>query len=125
MAPEQLRGEKVDVRTDIYAAGVVLYELVTAQRAHPEKDGPRLLHAILNGEPVPPRTVNPQITSALEAIILKAMTKEAAGRQKSAANCALNWKRCCSAAGCSPGLPVLSRSRSSVVVAGEFRAFLS
>ncbi len=85
MAPEQLRGEKVDVRTDVYAAGLVLYELVTAQRAHPEKDGPRLLHAILHGESVPPRMVNPQVSSALEAIILKAMTKEAAGRQQSAA----------------------------------------
>lgn len=85
MAPEQLRGEKLDVRTDVYAAGAVLYELVTAQRAHPEKDGPRLLHAILNVEPVPPRMVNPQVSSTLEAIIVKAMTKEAAGRHQSAA----------------------------------------
>ena len=85
MAPEQLRGEKVDVRTDVYAAGVVLYELVTAQRAHPEKDGPRLLHAILNEEPAPPRLVTPQVSPALEAIILKAMTKEVAGRHQSAA----------------------------------------
>ena len=51
MAPEQLRGEAVDSRTDIHAAGAVLYEMLTGHRAFPQKGGPELVAAILHQRP--------------------------------------------------------------------------
>jgi len=84
MAPEQLRGEEVDARTDIYAAGCVLYELATRQRPFPVTHGPRLIDAILHQAPVPPSELNPQLSPGLETVILKALDKEPDRRYQSA-----------------------------------------
>jgi len=84
MAPEQLRGEEVDARTDIYAAGCVLYELATAQRPFPVTQGPKLIDAILHQAPVPPSDLNPQVSPGLETVILKALDKEPDRRYQSA-----------------------------------------
>ena len=59
MAPEQLRGESADRRTDIWAVGAVLYELATGKRPFPETHGPLLINAILNQEPELPCKRNP------------------------------------------------------------------
>ena len=84
MAPEQLRGEEVDARTDIYAAGCVLYELATGQRPFPVTQGPKLIDAILHQSPVPPRDLNPHVSPGLETVILKALDKEPDRRYQSA-----------------------------------------
>ncbi len=75
MAPEQLRGENIDTRVDIYAAGSVLYEMATAKRPHPQESGPLLVDAILNHLPAQPSSLNRNVTPALEAVILKALRK--------------------------------------------------
>ncbi len=80
MAPEQLRGEKVDARSDIYATGAVLYEMATGQRPFPETQGPRLIDAILNRAPQPPSGLNRRVSPVLENIILKALEKEPENR---------------------------------------------
>jgi serine/threonine-protein kinase len=76
MPPEQLRGEAVDVRTDIYAAGTVLYEMATGRRPFVDTQAPRLIDAILNQEPEPPSTISRKISPRLETITLKALQKE-------------------------------------------------
>jgi serine/threonine protein kinase/tetratricopeptide (TPR) repeat protein len=85
MAPEQLRGEAAEVRSDIYSAGAVLYEIATGRRPFPHTHGPQLIGAILYEAPTPPRAVNPQISAGLESGILKAMEKSPSLRYQSAA----------------------------------------
>ena len=75
IAPEQLRGEPADRRTDIWAFGAVLYELATGKRPFPETHGPLLINAILNQEPELPRKRNPRISEGLESVIRKALRK--------------------------------------------------
>ncbi len=84
MAPEQLRGEQVDARTDIFALGGVLYEMATGQRAFQEETSPRLTDAILHQAPVTPRAVNARVSPDLERIILKCLEKDPERRYQSA-----------------------------------------
>jgi TolB-like protein/tRNA A-37 threonylcarbamoyl transferase component Bud32/Tfp pilus assembly protein PilF len=85
MAPEQLRGQAVDARTDLFAAGAVLYEMVTGSRPFAQKAGPALIEAILHAEPPAPRSLNPAIPEGLEAVLLKSLEKDPKGRYQSAA----------------------------------------
>jgi serine/threonine protein kinase len=75
MSPEQLRGREVDARTDIYAAGVVLYEMSTGRLPFTAEISPQLIDDILNSPPPLPRQVNPKISPKLEEIILKCLEK--------------------------------------------------
>ena len=93
MAPEQLRGENIDTRVDIYATGSLLYEMATAKRPHPQEYGPLLINAILNEAPAPPSTLNRGVTPALEAITLKALEKDPKLRYQSAQELASDLER--------------------------------
>ena len=93
MAPEQLRGESVDARSDIHALGAVLYEMATSRRAFQEDLQPRLIDAILNRVPAAPRALNPQISAELERIILKCLEKEPDRRYQSAKEVATDLER--------------------------------
>lgn len=84
MAPEQLRGQEVDERCDIWSTGAVLYEMATGQRPFPEKHGPQLIDDILRTHAKPPSSINARIAPALEAIILKALDKNPDRRYQSA-----------------------------------------
>ena len=84
MAPEQLRGEVADARSDIHAAGGVLYELATGMRAFREELSSRLIDAILHHPPIPPRAVNSKTSPELERIILKCLEKDPDNRYQTA-----------------------------------------
>jgi len=93
MAPEQLRGEAVDARTDLYALGCVLYEMTTGQRPCPETHGPRLIDAILHEPPIPPSRLNPKVGPGLEGIILKALDKDPERRYQAARELRVDLER--------------------------------
>jgi serine/threonine protein kinase len=85
MSPEQLSGAELDARSDLYSAGVVLYECVTGRLPY-EADTTWALVAKHLEEPVPdPRASNPEVTAAVAAVIMKAMAKEPQDRFPSAA----------------------------------------
>jgi serine/threonine protein kinase/tetratricopeptide (TPR) repeat protein len=84
MSPEQLQGESVDARADIYTTGAVLYEMTAGRRAFAEKLPSRLIDAILHQPPVAPRALNSRISPGLERIILKCLDKDPAQRYQSA-----------------------------------------
>jgi tetratricopeptide (TPR) repeat protein len=82
MAPEQIKGEKVDQRADLYALGVTLYELSTGEL--PFVGGDAAYHH-LHTQPSSPRDKNPAFSEGLSKIILKCMEKDPANRYQSAA----------------------------------------
>jgi serine/threonine protein kinase/tetratricopeptide (TPR) repeat protein len=84
MSPEQLRGLPVDVRSDIYAAGAVLFEMATGKRPYPQMQTAELMGAILLQPLPPPSSVNPNISPKLERIISKSLQKAPADRFQSA-----------------------------------------
>jgi eukaryotic-like serine/threonine-protein kinase len=85
MSPEQVRGEKLDGRTDLFSFGLVLYEMATGHRAF-TGDTTAILHAaILNGTLTQARKLNPQLPAKLEEIISKAVEKNREVRYQTAA----------------------------------------
>ena len=93
MAPEQLRGERVDERTDIWAAGVVLYEMAAGKRPFASELGTRLADDILHQSPPPPSEANPSVSPGLENIILKCLDKDPENRYKSAKEILVDLRR--------------------------------
>jgi eukaryotic-like serine/threonine-protein kinase len=93
MPPEQLRGERVDGRADIYTIGAVLYEMATGLRVFREELASRLIDAILHQPAVPPRALNPRISPGLETIILKCLDKEPDRRYQTAKELLVDLRR--------------------------------
>ncbi|WP_458096267.1 protein kinase domain-containing protein [Roseomonas sp. WA12] len=74
MAPEQLRGEALDARADIWAAGVMLYQLLTGEK--PFAGGfSAVMHKVLNTEPAPPSALSSSVPAAMDAVVMKALAK--------------------------------------------------
>ncbi len=76
MSPEQARGHEVDARTDIWALGVVLFEMVAGRSPFTGSSRSDLLVAILDREPTPLARVNPDIPAELQRIVGKALRKD-------------------------------------------------
>ncbi|MCH7985670.1 MAG: protein kinase, partial [Acidobacteria bacterium] len=93
MAPEQLRGEPVDARTDIHALGAVLYEMATGQRAFPDRQAAQLTAAILQLPVSSPRALNRRVSVEMERIVLKCLEKEPENRYQSAKELAVDLRR--------------------------------
>ncbi|CAN92912.1 MULTISPECIES: serine/threonine-protein kinase [Sorangium] len=84
MSPEQARGERVDRRSDIYALGVVLYELLAMRSPYGKLDDEALLQAVKEGRFDPPSSHARDIPAELEAIVMRAMEREPEARFQTA-----------------------------------------
>lgn len=80
LSSEQLQGKQATVQTDLYAAGAVLYEMLTRRPPFVGDSLAVILVHILNNPPLPPRLVNPAIPVAIEQVVLKLLAKEASNR---------------------------------------------
>lgn len=93
MAPEQLKGEPADPRSDLWAAGVVLYEMTTGKRPFPQNNSALLINSILNEQPSAPSAVVSGMSAGLENIILKALEKDPSKRYQSAVEMGVDLER--------------------------------
>ncbi|HTS13857.1 MAG TPA: serine/threonine-protein kinase [Candidatus Limnocylindrales bacterium] len=84
MSPEQIKGEAVDARSDLYSVGVSLYEMVTGQRPFPADTAFSAMQAHLQTPPRPPIELRPDLPSALSDLIVMAVAKDPAARFQSA-----------------------------------------
>ncbi|GEL16413.1 Stk1 family PASTA domain-containing Ser/Thr kinase [Pseudonocardia asaccharolytica] len=85
LSPEQARGEAVDARSDVYAAGCVLFELLTGEPPFTGDSPVAVAYQHVREDPKRPSALNPQIPPELDAIVLKALSKNPANRYQSAA----------------------------------------
>jgi serine/threonine-protein kinase len=93
MSPEQVRGDALDARTDIFSLGLVLYEMATGRQAFGGGTGGAIIEAVLTRPPVSVRSINPEIPPALEAIIEKALHKDREQRYQHAADLLADLQR--------------------------------
>jgi len=94
MAPEQLRGAEIDRRVDVFAAGIVLWELITGQRLFARGDPGATVTAVLSGFVKPPSVHREEVSAALDALVLKALAPNREDRFASAREMAIALEAC-------------------------------
>jgi serine/threonine protein kinase len=76
MAPEQVQGQKIDSRADLFSVGVVLYQLLTDKRPFDGDNDFSIIHQIIGQHPPPPSAINPRLPTALDAVVARALAKD-------------------------------------------------
>jgi serine/threonine protein kinase len=120
MSPEQLRGEAPDVRSDIYSAGIVFYELATGQHPFAAQTGALMIDAILNLDVPPVSSAAPSVPVWFDRIVARATAKSPADRYSSAQELEMDLRQIASTKTRVMDIPAppVSRSRVGIVLAG-------
>ncbi len=84
-SPEQARGETVDARSDLYSTGILLFELLTGRAPFRGENPVAVAYQHVNSDAVPPSSLNPAVSPALDAVVLRALAKDRFERYQSAA----------------------------------------
>jgi hypothetical protein len=106
MSPEQLRGEDVDARTDLFSLGLMLYEMATGRPAFDGATSAAIAAAIIHQQPLSPARIRPELPERLNAVILKAIEKDPALRYQHASDIRADLQR-------------LRRGSAAVAIAGD------
>ncbi len=93
MSPEQLRGQPLDARSDLFSLGLVMYEMVTGRPAFAGETGAVIAAAILQDTPIPPRHLCGDVPQRLEDVILKTLEKDPRDRTQTAAELRADLRR--------------------------------
>ncbi len=93
MSPEQVSGQAVDARSDLFSLGAVIYEMATGGAAFQGSAAGAIRDAILTTEPPPPRALNRRLPAALDRIVLKALRKDRASRYQHAAELRVDFQK--------------------------------
>jgi serine/threonine protein kinase/tetratricopeptide (TPR) repeat protein len=121
MSPEQIRGERLDLRTDLFSFGIVLYEMATGKLPFEGPTQGIVLDSTLNCEPMPPRERNPGVPEQLERIIGKCLKKDRELRSQRASDIRADLQsllRSFDAVNSKPDVQGPARTRRSKIVAG-------
>jgi eukaryotic-like serine/threonine-protein kinase len=94
VSPEQLRGDPVDARSNIFSLGAILYEMVTESKAFAGDDADEVRQAIYGATPVAPIKINPKIHPALSEVIMKALSSAPEERYQSGQDLVNDLERC-------------------------------
>jgi serine/threonine-protein kinase len=121
MSPEQIRGEEVDARSDLYSLGILSYEMVTGRHPIQADTEHAAMNAQLNVIPPEPATVNPRVPQALSVAIMRALAKEPARRFQSALEFRAALRDTGDAEAVAPPAPNVSAVRSPELAEMETR----
>jgi eukaryotic-like serine/threonine-protein kinase len=116
LSPEQARGESVDARSDVYATGCVLYELLTGEPPFTGDSPVAVAYQHVREDPRPPSALNPRINPVLDAVVLRAMSKNPANRYQSAAEMRVDLVRVLS--GQRPSAPLVMSDEERTTMLG-------
>ncbi len=117
LSPEQARGEAVDARSDVYATGCVLFELLTGEPPFTGDSPVAVAYQHVREDPRKPSQLNPRVSPQLDAIVLKAMAKGAANRYQSAAEMRMDIVRVLS--GQRPAAPMVMSEDDRTAMLGQ------
>jgi serine/threonine protein kinase/Tol biopolymer transport system component len=113
MSPEQVRGERIDHRTDIFSLGAILYEMLSGKRAFHASSSIDTMHAILHADPPALSETNSQIPPSLERIVQHCLEKNPEERFQSARDLAFDLQTVSGASGSAPSISPLSARKSA------------
>jgi eukaryotic-like serine/threonine-protein kinase len=121
MSPEQARGQTLDVRSDLFSLGAVLYEMATGKLPFDGEVSADVLAALLTKEPVPLRKLNPSVPKELERIILKLLSKNKEQRYASAAELRVDLEKMTGRTSSRQTIPInasAAKSKTPLMIAG-------
>jgi len=84
MSPEQVAGQPVDQRSDIFSLGIVLHEMLTGTRLFAGEDAPQMMHNVVHMEHEPPTRIKPELPAMLDFVVARALKKDPALRYQDA-----------------------------------------